>query len=122
MTKMRPTARQAPFANAADAYDFVFRDETATKLNVIQPGFFNQHRSELIVGTMIEVRLGHPADGITVFRVQVIDNPKWSRNTDVLVSVGKAQTFTPCRHSGEAADVKKAASKTDAIDEKEVAA
>ena len=109
----RPPARQAPFANAADAYDFVFRDETASKLDVIKPGYFNQHRSELIVGTMIECRLGHPADGCVVFRVQVIDNPKWVRGTDVLVSVGKAQTFTPVRHSGEAAD------ETDAVKEKE---
>ena len=109
MAKMRPSARQAPFANASDAYDFVFRDETATKLDVVKPGFFNMHRSELIVGTMIECRLGHPADGITVFRVQVIDNPKWSRNTDVLVSVGKAQTFTPVRHDGTRAEDKEKA-------------
>ncbi len=100
MAKMRPTARQAPFTNAADAYDFVFRDENATKLDVVKPGFFNQHRSELIVGTMIECRLGHPCDGVTVFSVQVIDNPKWVRGTDVLVSVGKSQTFTPVRHDG----------------------
>ena len=116
MTKMRPPARQAPFANAADCYDFVYRDEHADKLTVIKPGYFNQYRSELIVGTMIECRLGHPADGVTVFRCQVIDNPKWIRGTDVLVSVGKAQTFTPVRHSGEAAPG------TDATKEKEIAA
>ena len=100
MTKIRPSARQAPFVNMADTYDFVFRDENATKLDVVKPGFFNQHRSELIVGTMIECRLGHPCDGVTVFRVQIIEKPLWERNGPVLVSIGKAETFTPCRHSG----------------------
>ena len=99
MTKLRPPARQAPFANAADCYDFVFRDLHASKADALKPGFFNQHRSELIVGTMIEVRLGDPRDGVTVGTVQIIDCPRWV-TADVLVSAGQFRKFTPVRHSG----------------------
>ena len=101
-----PTARQAPFANVADTYDFVFRDQNATKLDVIKPGFFNQHRGELIVGTMIECRLGHPCDGIAIVRVQIIHAPGYSRTEDVLVSYENPKTgkFTPVRHDGTMTD------------------
>ena len=122
MVELKPQARFAPFVNAMDCYDFVFRDEALTKLDVVKPGFFNQHRSELVVGTMIECRLGVAADGITVFRVQVIHNPQYSATEDILVSVGRAQTFTPVRHAGKPAEDEKAAPETDATEQKGVAA
>ena len=98
---LRPPARQAPFALQVDAYDFVFRDLDATKTDVVKPGFFNLHRSELIVGTMIDCRLGDPQDGIKRFMVQVIECPQRARVGDVLVSVGDQHgRFTPVRHDG----------------------
>ena len=112
MTKMRPTARQAPWANLSDGYDFVLRDENATKLDVIKPGFFNQHRTDLIVGTMIECRLGYPCDGIQLIRLQVIEAPvKMGVDADVMVSYQDPKTgkFVPVRHDGALADEKERA-------------
>ena len=100
----RPTARQAPFSLAMDSYDCVLRDENATKADVIKPGFFNQHRSELIVGTVINCRLGHPCDGINFGYVQVISCPDAVREGDVEVSVGPFKKFTPVRHHGALED------------------
>ena len=108
----RPAARQAPFCNAGtDAYDFIYRNFDQKPTDVLMPGFFNVHRSELIVGTIIECRLGYPEDGITALRVQIIDSPKYDRDGDVMVSYENRKTgkFTPVRHDGTLAEDKEKA-------------
>ena len=96
----RPTARQAQFTNWADSYDKVFRDLQATKTDVIKPGFFNPWRSELIVGTLIDCRIGNPPDGIKRFWVQITLCTTYEEQ-DVLVSVGDRHgNFTPVGHDG----------------------
>lgn len=106
----RPTARQAQFTNWADSYDKVFRDLEAKKTDVIKPGFFNPWREELLVGTMIDCRIGDPRHGIKRFWVQITDCPKWERNGDILVSVGDQHGhFKPVGHSGTLADKKEKA-------------
>ncbi len=105
----RATARQAPFCNAGtDAYDFIYRNFDQKPTDVLKPGFFNVHRSELIVGTIIECRLGYPEDGITSLRVQIIHNPQDSAGGDVMVSYENRKTgsFTPVRHDGTLAEDK----------------
>ena len=106
----RPTARQAPFALQVDTYDFRFIDFDATKVDIVKPGFFNLHRSELIVGTMIDCRLGNPQDGIKRVWLQIIACPKHEGEGDVLVAVGDQHgKFTPVRHDGKLADEKEIA-------------
>lgn len=100
----RQTARQAPFCHTGDAYDFIYRNFDQKVTDVLKPGFFNVHQSELIVGTIIECRLGYPEDGITSLRVQVIYSPTSSGIGNVMVSYEDRKTgkFTPVRHDGTA--------------------
>ena len=102
----RLTARQAAWRCTLDAYDFQYTDHDADKLDVVKPGFFNLHRSELIVGSMIEIRVGHPVDGILRGFVQVISTSDRDETVDVEVSTGEWRKFTPVRHTGTLEDEK----------------
>ena len=99
--RKRKTARMAPWRDRASSYDFIYTSSEDTKLDVIRPGFFNEYRSELIIGTMIECRLGDPQDGTHRVSLQVIDTTPYDTGSDVLVSVGdKNGHFTPVRLAG----------------------
>lgn len=95
----------------ADSYDWIYEPhDSFQKAQVIVPGFFNEYRQELEVGTRITCRLGKIEDGITEVELQVIKTSKQNAKVDVEVSVGSARKFTPVRHDGTATkDEEKAA-------------
>ena len=76
-----------------DTYDFVCRDEYATRETVSKPGYFNEHRGELKIGAVLHCRLGHPRDGVEFGDVQVICCPVSEAAGDVEVSVGPFTKF-----------------------------
>ena len=105
---VRPKGRDDLY-HTVDGYDWIFENSAATKLDVSKPGFFNTYRGEMRAGAMIECRLGHFVDGITVVFLQIIEAPKSERAGDVMVSVGPSRKFTPARHDGALADEKEVA-------------
>ncbi len=99
--KPRITARKAPWTLVIDTYDRVLRAADVAKIDVCKPGFFNEYRSELTEGTMIDCRIGGIEDGITRVSLMVIDCPQSDLAGDVLVAVGESKKYTPCRHDGK---------------------
>ena len=84
-----------------DGYDWIYEPHLpVTKTDVVRPGFFNTNREVLRVGAVIECRLGKIEDGITQLWLQVIEAPRNETEGDVMVAVGPARKFTPCRHDG----------------------
>ena len=78
----------------ADAYDFIFEPhDHFEKTQVVVPGFFNEYRGELNVGTRITCRLGKIEDGILELELQVIKTSKTDRQINVEVSVGLLALF-----------------------------
>ena len=98
----RPLASDTNFAGVLDRYDKVYQHDKHGKADVIRPGYFNAFRTELRVGTVIDCRLGDPADGITQVFLQVIECRKdgTGDSDPVMVSVGPSRKYTPCRHDG----------------------
>ena len=95
-----PSTTRNDLYHVTDGYDFIYENQTHSKVEIAKPGFFNAYRDELRVGMMIECRLGKIEDGVEQIYLQVLTAPKSERLGDVEVSVGPSKKFTPCRHDG----------------------